>query len=94
MLKIWGQVFLKQNRSYILKSKMMEYVLENNLIYIKDNERGLLSDESFSEISIKFRSLGLLEVVHPNMDNEYDMVQETKFRMTPKGLEYTATLIK
>ncbi len=94
LLKIWGQVFLEQNRSYILKSKMMEYVLENNLAHIKDNESGLLSDESFSEISINFKSLGLLEVVHPNMDNEYNMIQETQFRITSKGLEYIATLIK
>lgn len=93
LLKIWGQVFLEQNRSYILKSKIMKYVLDNNLANIKDNESGFLSDESFSKISIKFKSLGLLEVVHPNMDNEYNMIQETQFRMTSKGLEYLATLI-
>lgn len=94
LFKIWGKIFLEQNRSYVLKERITKYVLNNNLLCIKDNERGILTDESFSDVSLEFISLGLLEVVHPNIDVNQEMEgEETEFRLTKNGLKYLTTLI-
>ena len=93
LFRICGQAFLDQNRSYVFKEKVANYVLNNKLLCIESENSVILSDESFAKISVSFISQGLLEMVHPNIDNDYNMMQETQYRITAKGLRYLGNLI-
>lgn len=93
LFKVWGQVFLEENRSYNLKSRIANNAIENGMITTGDTEEAMLSDESFEKVSVQFMALGLLEVVHPNHDNDYDMSQESRFRVTKAGEKYLIDLL-
>lgn len=85
LFKIVGLVFLEETRKYNALERLNEYVLLNNAIGIEQNEIVELSDESFSRIIIQFIGLDLIEIIHPNHDNDFDMIQESRYRLTKEG---------
>lgn len=93
IFKIYGQVFLEETRSYYGFDKIQKYVLYNNIVKIEDGEKIKLSEGSFNKITIQFMALGLLEIVHPNHDNDYEMVQESRYRLTKDGEKYLIELL-
>lgn len=93
LFKIIGQVFLEETRKYYALEKVKEYVLFNNIIRIEHNEYIRLSDNSFSKIIIQFIGLELLEITHPNHDNDFDMIQESRYRITKDGETYLVNLL-
>lgn len=93
LFKIYGQVFLEETRSYYGFDKMQKYVLYNNIVKIEEGEQIKLSEDSFNKIIIQFMALGLLEIVHPNHNNDYDMGQESKYKLTKDGEEYLIKLL-
>lgn len=93
LFKIYGQIFLEETRSYYGFDKMQKYVLYNNIVKIEDGEQIKLSEDSFNKIIIQFIALGLLEIVHPNHDNDYDMGQESKYKLTKDGEKYLIKLL-
>ena len=93
IFKIFGQVFLEETRSYYGFDKMQKYVLYNSIVKIEDGEKIKLSEESFSKIIIQLMALGLLEIVHPNHDNDYEMTQESRYRLTKAGERYLIELL-
>lgn len=93
LFKIWGQAFLEENDRWVIIHKIQEYVSYNNLLSINDKEKISLSDESFNKITVQFVALGLLQIVHPNHDNYYNMVQESRYRLTKYGEEYLIDLV-
>ena len=52
-----------------------------------------MSEDSFDEITIQFMALGLLVVEHPNHSNDYDMIQESRYRLTKEGENYLIKLL-
>lgn len=93
LFKVWGQVFLEESNRYEVTRKMEENVIVNNIIKIEIGEKILLSDESFSKIAIQFIALGLIVIEHPNHSNDYDMVQETRYRLTREGEDYLVDVL-
>lgn len=93
LFKIWGQVFLEEKRKYEVKHKMEKNAIINNSIRIGSGEKISLSDESFSKIVIQFMALGLIEIEHPNHSNDFDMIQETRYRLTRNGEDYLVFLL-
>ncbi len=93
IFKIYGQVFLEETKSYYGSDKLQKYVLYNNIVKIEDGEKIKLSEDSFNKITIQFMALGLLEIVHPNHDNDYELVQESRYRLTKDGEKYLIELL-
>lgn len=93
LFKIWGQIFLEENRSYEVKHKMERDAIVNNIIRIENGEKLSLSSDSFSKIAIQFIALGLIQIEHPNHSNDFDMIQETRYRLTRDGENYLVTLL-
>lgn len=93
LFKLWGQAFLEENDRWVIIHKIQEYVFYNNLVSINVKEKISLSDESFNIITVQFIALGLLQIVHPNHDNDYNMVQESRYRLTKYGEEYLVDLL-
>lgn len=90
---LWGQAFLEENDRWVIIHKIQEYVSYNYLVSINFKEKISLSDESFNIITVQFIALGLLQIVHPNHDNDYNMVQESRYRLTKYGEEYLIDLL-
>jgi len=84
---IWGKVLLEENRRYEVIKGLEKYVINKKKVILEEGEKIELSEDSFSKIMIQFLALGLIEVVHPNHDNDYDMIQESRYRLTKKGEE-------
>lgn len=84
---IWGKIFLEENRRYEVIRELERYCINKKMIVVKPGEKISLSEDSFSKVTIQFLALGLLEVVHPNHDNYYDMIQESRYRLTKDGEE-------
>lgn len=84
---IWGKAFLEENRKYTVIEALEKFVIEKKMIKVEKEEKICLSPDSFSKITIQFLALGLIEVVHPNHENDYDMIQESRYRLTKEGEE-------
>ena len=93
LFKIWGQAFLEENDRWVVIHKIQEYVCYNNFVSKNIKEKISLSDESFNKITVQFMALGLLQIVHPNHDSDFNMVQESRYRLTKYGEEYLIDLI-
>lgn len=84
---IWGRAFLEENRKYTVIESLEKLAKEKKMIEGEKGEKICLSPDSFSKITIQFLALGLIEVVHPNHENDYDMIQESRYRLTKEGEE-------
>lgn len=93
LFKIWGQVFLEESDRWVVIHKIQDYVSYNNLVNINIKEKISLFDESFNKITVQFIALGLLQVIHPNHNNDYNMIQDSRYRLTKNGEEYLIHLI-
>lgn len=85
---IWGKVFLEENTRYEVINALEKYVIDKKMISARKDEKIRLSSDSFSKIIIQFMALGLIEVVHPNHENDYNMVQESRYRLTKEGEKF------
>lgn len=93
LFKIWGQIFLEENGRWELIRKIDKLILCDSHIRINNNEKVTLSEDSFTKITIQFIAQGLLQIVHPNHNNDYDMVQESRYRLTKDGELYLVNLL-
>lgn len=52
-----------------------------------------MSKEIFGKIIAQFIALGLIEIVHPNPNNDYEMDQNNRYRLTNSGEKYFVDLL-